>query len=93
MTDEEITEELQNFLQTSNGFDMHFQLKQEILNTLQHSRRQQASSELEEKLSLHNGSTTAEHQLDALISTYRQHGSALDLKMAMERLIEQEVQP
>lgn len=46
MTEEQITEELSEFLQTSNGFSMHFALKNEIRNVIQKDEKEYIIDEL-----------------------------------------------
>ena len=90
LSEQQLQDEFSKILPTSNGFDMHFQLKQEIKDTLSNLKRAQAESEFKQKLSEYNGDAQKGHQLEALIMTYRRHGRSLDLKRALDTIIEQE---
>ena len=87
---EEVENELKNILTTSNGFETHFQLKQEIKSIFEASQQKLMIEEFKTKLSQGAQDKEGNHQLELLIETHSQHGKAFNVGKALDIILEKE---
>jgi UDP-N-acetylglucosamine--N-acetylmuramyl-(pentapeptide) pyrophosphoryl-undecaprenol N-acetylglucosamine transferase len=88
MTTEQVREELKDFLQTSNGFDMHFALKSEIRNTIQKNKKEQIVDDLQDLLN--STDSIKDARLQQMKEFSYKHNIAMNITEVLDKLTEKE---
>ena len=85
MTQEEVEEELKNILQTSNGFNMEFELKEEIRDTVQKTNQKSLV------LSLQNLLPEEQQKLDDIIVFAKKNNIVMNITDVLAQLRKEEL--
>jgi heat shock protein HspQ len=88
MTTEHVRSELTDFLQTSNGFDMHFALKSEIRSTIQKNEKEQIVDDFQHILNSQDD--TQSTRLREMKEFSHKHNIAMNITEVLDKLTEKE---